>query len=267
MAIDFHDPRNAGTYGARSAPAGWMDAISEIANPVGLRVADLGCGGGIYSTALASMGAATVVGIDFSAQMVEDATTRARGLGISNVTFAQADATCTGLADDAVDLILQRALIHHLPSVPAALVEAHRILDEEGILLIQDRTMADVLAPPSAEHFRGWFFEMYPHLIEFEAQRRPDPSLLEGSLAEAGFRLASTHRIAEERRTYTDVDDLRADLLARTGRSILHELDDDELLRLTDRICGELEARGTTNDPIREIDHWTVWKATPARRP
>lgn len=261
MAIDFHAPSNAGTYASRSAPAGWGDAITQIADPRGLRVADIGCGGGIYSTALAGMGAAHVTGIDFSAQMIQDARKRAAALGVTNVTFEQGDATRTGFPDGSVDLVLQRALIHHLPSLTLALREVHRLLDDGGVLLIQDRTMADVLAPASAEHFRGWFFELFPRLVDVESQRRPDPHHVEQCLEEAGFSLVSRQQLAEERRTYADTDELRADLMARTGRSILHELDDHELAQLADRVCEQLNSRLGDSQLIREIDHWTVWKA------
>ena len=51
MAIDFHSTRNRSTYTGRQADAGWVEAIRRIVDPAGKRVADIGCGGGIYSQA------------------------------------------------------------------------------------------------------------------------------------------------------------------------------------------------------------------------
>lgn len=261
MTIDFHTQGSAGTYAARTADPGWAAAIARIAPPQGLRVADIGCGGGIYSTALARMGAAHVTGIDFSARMVQDARDRAAALGVANVAFAQGEAERTDLPTGGVDLVLERALIHHLPSLEDAFAEARRILRPGGVLLIQDRTMDDVLAPPSAEHLRGWFFALFPRLADVEADRRPAAEQVEVALSAAGFSLAGTHRLTELRRTYGDVDALRADLMARTGRSILHALDDEELARLTERICREATVGTAAGEPVREVDHWTLWEA------
>lgn len=262
MAIDFHSPAVAGTYASRSADPGWLDAIAALAPVRGNRVADIGCGGGIYSTALAAAGAASVVGVDFSAQMVRDARQRAASQHLASVSFRQGQATNTGLPTGEMDLVLWRALIHHLPDIPAALAEAHRILRAGGTLLIQDRTAADVFAPPSPTHLRGWFFTCFPHLADAERNRRLRAETLLADLAETGFELREQHRLAEVRRTYHDVSELRADLLARTGRSLLHELTDEELSELTDYICGQVAAARQPGEKIVEVDYWTIWSAT-----
>lgn len=178
--------------------------------------------------------------------------------------FVQGDAARTGLPDGSADVVLLRALIHHLPSIPAALAEAHRLLTPSGILPIQDRTMEDVITPPSAEHFRGWFFEMFPRLIEVEAGRRPNAEEVDRGLRDAGFSSVSHYSLPEVRRTYSDVSELRSDLLSRTGRSILHELEDRELTLLVDRI-GESIARSVSAEQgIREVGYWTLWRARAA---
>lgn len=84
MAIDFHTESSAGAYASRGADSGWVGAIVGIIDLRGLSVVDIGCGGGIYSTAMAQMGA-RVAGVDFSAQMVSDARERARALGVYGI--------------------------------------------------------------------------------------------------------------------------------------------------------------------------------------
>ena len=114
MAIDFHSKANRGTYAGRQADTGWIEAVRRIVDPRGKRVADIGCGGGIYSVAWRDIGAGDVVGIDFSEEMVAAARDQAGGL--DRVTFRQGDAAATGLPSATVDLVFQRALIHHLKS-------------------------------------------------------------------------------------------------------------------------------------------------------
>ncbi|GAA4827192.1 hypothetical protein GCM10023354_00970 [Garicola koreensis] len=124
MAINFHDRDNAGTYATREADDNWRQAIGRIVDLDGLRVVDLGCGGGIYSTALAQMGSTQVIGVDSSAQMVQDARERAEAAGIPAITYQQGSAEQTGLPDGDADLVLKRALIHHRAEPSAAFAEA-----------------------------------------------------------------------------------------------------------------------------------------------
>jgi hypothetical protein len=53
-------------------------------------------------------------------------------------------------------------------------------------------------------------------------------------LQAAGFAEVAVHRIAATRRTHPDREALHTDIRTRTGRSILHELNDSELARLAD---------------------------------
>lgn len=255
MPIDFHDPATRGTYAQRSADSSWSDRMAALIDTRGVRVADIGCGGGIYSTAWLDLGAESVVGVDFSEQMVLAAKNRAEGR--SNLSFITGDASNTGLPSSSYDVVFQKALIHHLPDPVSAFAEAKHLLAPGGTLIVQDRTMDDVRQPGSAEHLRGYFFEVFPKLLSVEEQRRPEQTVVAASLRSAGFDEVATSHLAELRRSYSDVDSLREDLAARTGRSILHELTDAELSTLIDAICAKVSDVG----PIDEVDYWTIWMA------
>ena len=74
MPINFHDKANATTYAARTADESWLDQMGKVlAGSLPDQVADIGCGGGIYSRGWKALGAKSVVGIDFSQQMIDDA--------------------------------------------------------------------------------------------------------------------------------------------------------------------------------------------------
>ena len=255
MAIDFHAQANRSSYAGRSADAGWIDAMRRIVDPTGKRVADIGCGGGIYSRAWRDMGARTVVGVDFSEAMV--ATARAQADGIADISFRQGDAAATGLPSAAADIVFERALIHHLRRYEPCFAEARRLLVPGGRLIVQDRTPADIQVPGSPEHLRGYFFERFPRLLALELGRRPTDATVRDALQATGFSAIESIALWEVRKTHDSRDGLKQDLTARTGRSILHELDDPELADLSAFVAEQMPAAR----PIVEKDRWTVWSA------
>ncbi|MGE3536887.1 MAG: class I SAM-dependent methyltransferase [Candidatus Tectimicrobiota bacterium] len=255
MPIDFHTEQNRYTYATRQAHVSWQRAITALVEPQGKRVVDIGCGGGIYAQAWAHLGAASVRGVDFAAQMVQVATEGARHL--PQISFSQGNALNTGLPDGCADIVFARALVHHVGDLPACLAEAYRLLSPGGVYIIQDRTLEDVRIPGSREHLRGYFFSCFPRLLAVEAARRPHAETVLAALAHAGFTQAQSTVCWEIRQTYPDAEALSADLRQRTGRSILHELSDAELARLIDVITAQLPA----HTPVVEQDRWTLWWA------
>jgi ubiquinone/menaquinone biosynthesis C-methylase UbiE len=254
VPIDFRDPANRRSYSDREADASWRETVTALVDPVGAHVVDIGCGGGTYLRAWHDLGAATVTGVD-SSEPILDAARESHGhlLGLS---FRLGEATDTGLDAESADVVFERALIHHVPELGAVAVEAARILRPGGILLIQDRTPEDVAQPGSVDHPRGWLFELFPRLLDVENRRRADTSQVAAALAPAGFRDCTATTLWEVRRRYPDREDYLAEIAARTGRSILHELSDDELADLLAELRRRLPA-----GPLVEQDRWTLWRA------
>lgn len=255
MAIDFHSRANRSTYAGRRVDAGWKAAIGRIVDPSGKRVADIGCGGGIYSRAWHELGASTVTGVDFSRTMVDAA--RERAAGLAELSFRLGDAAATGLPAASADIVFERALIHHLRDHGPCFAEARRVLAPGGTLIVQDRTPDDVRLPGSAEHLRGYFFERFPRLLAIETGRRPTDRAVRTALAAAGFATVETSGLWEVRKVHDRWQELRQDLMNRTGRSILHDLDDEELAEL----IAHIEKRVSADGPIVEKDRWTMWSA------
>ncbi|MDP1751734.1 MAG: class I SAM-dependent methyltransferase [Reyranella sp.] len=258
MSIDFHAPTNRFSYAGREAQPDWAAVIRSLVDPAAKRVADIGCGGGIYSAAWADLGAAEVTGVDFSAEMVRTASERNRGR--PNIVFKQGDARATGLASDSADIVFERALIHHLKDYDACFREAARLLVGGGLAIVQDRTPEDVALAGAPEHIRGYFFECFPRLLETEKVRRPTEQAVERALRGAGFGALQTVTVWETRKRHDDFRGLAADLRGRVGRSILHALTDGELNELVDFIGRRLPA----NAPVVEKDRWTIWSGTKA---
>ena len=255
MGIDFHDEKNRDTYAARQADRSWKEAVQALVPAVQLeKSADIGTGGGIYARALVELGAETVVGVDFSESNLQGAWEACAD--VPAISFIQGDAEGTGLPDSSFTLVLERALIHHLPALDTCFQEAYRLLEEDGMLFIQDRTPEDCLLPGSEEHIRGYFFERFPHLTGKETKRRHSSGEVREALAQAGFHSIREQSLWEIRKRYETKDQLLDDLRRRTGRSILHELSDQELNELTAYIDERLP-----DSAIIEKDRWTIWTA------
>lgn len=255
MTIDFHDSSNQSSYASRTAEDKWIQIIQEYVDIHGKKILDLGCGGGIYSKVFAKSGAQQVIAMDFSIEMLKGAKENCKDL--DNITFIQGSALETNLEEGKIDILLERALIHHITDLGTCFQEANRILKTNGKFIIQDRTPEDCSLPGSATHIRGYFFQRYPELIEKEIRRRYSSDQVISTLKQTGFNLIKEIQFWETRKKYDEFDQLKLDLLNRTGRSILHELSDKELVNLVEFIeqnIGKLKQ-------IEEEDRWTVWIA------
>lgn len=257
MTINFHDEQNKYTYAARSADQGWIELLRPYFEHKPEIALDIGCGGGIYSKALLDLGTNLVMGMDFSESNLEGARDNCRAY--ENISFVQGNALDTGLPDATADVILERALIHHIRDLDACFKEASRLLKSGGLFIVQDRTEIDCLLPGSENHIRGYFFEKYPKLILKETERRYSSPAVLRSLAQHNFEIIEEISFWETRRIYHDIHDLEQDLLNRTGRSILHDLDEHELRALVDYILGTFQDK--QGKQILEQDRWTLWIA------
>jgi ubiquinone/menaquinone biosynthesis C-methylase UbiE len=202
------------------------------------------------------MGAIHVTGVDFSEQIIISAKENCRKY--QNTSFIVGNAFDTTLAREQYDILLERALIHHIQDLQSCFREAYRLLKDGGTLIIQDRTPEDCLLAGSSTHIRGYFFSQFPELAQTEISRRHSSQTVKHSISEAGFKQFEEHLVWETRKVYANVDELAIDLLNRTGRSILHELSD---LQLDELIMQIREQIGNGNQQVVEQDRWTIWKA------
>ncbi|MBT2214637.1 methyltransferase domain-containing protein [Virgibacillus dakarensis] len=257
MSIDFHDDRNQESYTSRSADKGWAGAIISIIDKGSIQHAvDIGCGGGIYSKALIDMGVPFVTGIDFSESMLKGARQNSENYE-GQITFKIGNAYKTGLPNEHFDMVLERALIHHLEDLHACFIEAYRVLHENGVVVIQDRTPSDCFLEGDKSHIRGYIFELFPNLKKLEQRRRYTGHEVKKQLEIAGFKDVQEIKLWETRKKYTSKTDLLKEIKSRKGRSILFELSDAELEELISHIDGKL----SNDEVIEEKDRWSIWRA------
>lgn len=258
MPIDFHDDDNSFTYASREADSSWLGAMTELTEPQDKTVYDIACGGGIYTRAWSKLGAAQVVGVDFSEPNLRVAELQTSDPKIS---YLQADALATHLPDASADLVFARALIHHIEDLPALFGEAARLLKPGGQYLLQGRSHADVREAASPQHLRGYLLELFPRLLAVETARRHSVAEIKTRLKQARFENVSSTTLWERRKHYTDFEELALELRNRVGASILHELSDGELEQLISHLHDVLGKSVLGESPISVQDPWTLWLA------
>lgn len=100
------------------------------------RVLDMACGTGDLTRALAKAKPATVVGGDFTPEMLEIARTKRDDPTDEAIEYVEADATALSFKDDSFDVLTIAFGIRNVSDVPRALAEFRRVLAPGGRLLI-----------------------------------------------------------------------------------------------------------------------------------
>jgi len=103
-------------------------------------LADIGCGPGHLATLIAQTHRdLRVLGIDTSEEMIRTASLIASSLGLSErVAFRQGDVTSLPMPDDSLDFVVSTMSLHHWSDPGRGLSEIHRVLKNEGQLLLFD---------------------------------------------------------------------------------------------------------------------------------
>jgi SAM-dependent methyltransferase len=120
------------THGLAGAPE-WPALQALLPDLCGLRVADLGCGFGWFCRWAADHGAAEVLGLDVSQNMLARA---AIANAAPAITYAQADLERLALPDAAFDLVYSSLALHYVEDLAALLRTMHRAMVDGGHLVI-----------------------------------------------------------------------------------------------------------------------------------
>jgi ArsR family transcriptional regulator len=129
-AAEGWDHTREATFGDRLPLQGLLGLL-----PAGLRIADLGCGTGPTSEALAPL-VERVLAVDASESMLRAA--RRRLEPFDNVELRTGELEALPIADRSVDAATLVLVLHHVAEPPRVLSEAARILRPGGQLLIVD---------------------------------------------------------------------------------------------------------------------------------
>lgn len=154
----------------------------------GLRLLDIGCGGGLLSEPMARLGA-SVVGADASATNIEVAKLHAAQSGLA-VDYRAATAEALADAGETFDVILNMEVVEHVADVPLFLGKCGQMLRPGGVMFVAtiNRTLkAWGLAIIGAEYVLRWLprgTHQYEKLVR--------PAELDAGLSAAGLRILET---------------------------------------------------------------------------
>ena len=123
----------------------------------GLRLLDIGCGGGLLSEPMSRLGF-EVVGVDASAKNIGVASAHAARLGLS-IDYRCTTAEALLEAGERFDLVLNMEVIEHVADPRAYLIDCARLLKPDGLMILAtlNRTLkALAFAKVGAEYVLGW---------------------------------------------------------------------------------------------------------------
>lgn len=150
----------------------------------GLRVLDIGCGGGILAESMARLGA-DVTGIDVVEKNVRIASAHARK---SRLPVQYQHSTAAELADTGrrFDAVLNMEVVEHVADLPAFMESCNRLVAPGGLQFIAtiNRTwLAWLFAIVGAEYVLGWLPRGTHRWREFRKPVEVEASLIEGGLS------------------------------------------------------------------------------------
>jgi SAM-dependent methyltransferase len=128
----------------------------------GQSVLDVGCGPGTITADLALLVApGEVVGLDASAEVVDQARAYAAGLGVANLRFEVGDLFAPDFPDASFDVVHLHQVLQHVRDPVSALVALRRVLRPDGVLAARDSDYAAFTwapADPLLDRWRQLYF-------------------------------------------------------------------------------------------------------------
>lgn len=191
----------------------WMDTVARYAGRETLsRILDLGCGTGRFADALASRFGATVIGVDPSRKMLEQA--RSKPVE-GRVRYLRASGEAVPLRDGAADLIFMSMVFHHF-------IDRRRVGDEcariAPLVFLRAATVERIAAYA--------YVPFIPASVPILYERLNRTADIVATFEAAGFETVAAEVIVQQiASTYTAY----ADKLAEGGDSVLASVDKDEL--------------------------------------
>ena len=143
----------------------------------GLRILDIGCGGGLLSEPVARMGA-EVLGADASERNIGIASTHAAQTGVK-VDYRAVTAESLAAAGETFDVVLNMEVVEHVADVEFFIATCASMVRPGGLMLVStiNRTFkAAALAIVGAEYVLGWLprgTHQYEKLVRPEELEAP----------------------------------------------------------------------------------------------
>jgi len=158
----------------------------------GLRLLDIGCGGGLLSEPMTRLGF-SVLGADASEKNIATAGVHAAEQGLV-IDYRATTAEVLAAEGEAFDVILNMEVVEHVASVPLFMESCCRMLKPGGLMIVAtlNRTLkAWGLAIVGAEYVLGWLPKGTHEWDKFVT-----PGELKASVEPHGARVAALHGVS-----------------------------------------------------------------------
>lgn len=153
----------------------------------GLRILDIGCGGGLLCEPLARLGA-TMVGADAAEKNIKTASIHAEQMGLE-IDYRYTTAEELAHKGEKFDVILNMEVIEHVADISSFLNACNQLLDDKGCMTLStlNRTMKSwMMAIAGAEYILRWL-----PIGTHDWQKFLKPSELSALVNEAGFSITA----------------------------------------------------------------------------
>lgn len=254
MTTHSHVNRQPG----RVDPA-WITLIKELIDINGKLVLDIGCKEGLYTKALADLGARAVTGLEFSREHLKNA--RRNVQDNPRIDLVRGDPMNTGLLAERYDVVMQRDILHRYTQeeIHRCLEEAYRLLKPGGLLIIQERMSDDRLLPGSRTHLHGYLFARYPKLRNREFVRSANSDTVKYTLQMLGFQQLEERKYWQLGESYPSLNSFAETLLSQNQQALQQNLSDEELEGIATYITY-LEEQMPQDDGAEIVsqNRWTI---------
>jgi 2-polyprenyl-6-hydroxyphenyl methylase / 3-demethylubiquinone-9 3-methyltransferase len=173
----------------------------------GLRILDIGCGGGILCEPLARLGAA-MVGVDPSQTNIAAATLHATGSGLA-IDYRTATAEALADAGERFDLVLAMEVVEHVADVGLFVRRCAEMVKPGGLMIAAtlNRTLKSfALAIVGAEYVLRWLPRGTHRWDKFVTPNELEIALVQGGLRVSGETGVIYHPLADRWQLSSDMD-------------------------------------------------------------
>lgn len=150
--------------------------IAQLDLPTGIKIADLGCGGGYFCIPAARLAGSegTVYAVDIMRPRLEATISSARHSGLSNVVpvLADLEKPITGIPPTSCDWVFMSNIVHQVENKHALFSNAYKILKTGGrVLMVEWKKGSSLFGPPQGDRVNLQELEVLCERLGFRLEK------------------------------------------------------------------------------------------------